>query len=326
MKFIKTMFKGLIGLIVILGLFLWLGPRETVNEEVAFAPVTIPADIGGYLSEKEAQFTDIIEDAHKQVIWAGAVGEQTEYSVLYLHGFSGTSHEIRPVPENVATALGANLYYARLAGHGRSGDAMMDGSPEKWVQDAIEAIEIGGRLGKKIIILATSNGGAVTTYVLKNAEYADKVTGVVLTSPAYKLGNPLTALLDFPWVRYWGNYVAGERRGFKGENEDHEKYWTNEYPTLATLPMATVQRAVRKMDFSTIEVPALFFVSDEDIVIDPKWVRDVASRWGIGARVEKRVMTDADDPYHHVLSGDILSPNQTAETTAIIVEWAQGLE
>ena len=326
MRFVRIMLKGLIGLVVILGLFLWLGPREIVNEQVAFAPIMIPADIDGYLSDKEAQFTDIIEDAHKQVVWVGSVGEQTEYSVLYVHGFSGTSHEIRPVPQDVAKALGANLYYTRLAGHGRSGDAMLDGSPEKWVQDVIEAIEIGGHLGEKLIVLATSNGGAVTTYVLNNPEYADKVAGVVFTSPAYKLGNPLTAVLDMPWVRHWGNYVVGERFEFEAVNAAHGKYWTNEYPSLATLSMATIQRAVRKMDFSKVEVPALFFVSDEDKVIDPAWVKDVASRWGIGARVETRVMTDQDDPYHHVLSGDILSPNQTTETTALIVEWVQGLE
>ncbi len=326
MRFVRIMLKGLIGLVVILGLFLWLGPREIVNEQVAFAPIMIPADIDGYLSDKEAQFTDIIEDAHKQVVWVGSVGEQTEYSVLYVHGFSGTSHEIRPVPQDVAKALGANLYYTRLAGHGRSNDAMMNGSPEKWVQDVIEAIEIGGRLGERLIVLATSNGGAVTTYVLNNPEYADKVAGVVFTSPAYKLDNPLTAVLDMPWVRHWGNYVAAERFEFEAVNADHGKYWTNEYPSLATLSMATIQRAVRKMDFSKVEVPALFFVSDEDKVIDPAWVEDVASRWGIGARVETRVMTDQDDPYHHVLSGDILSPNQTVETTALIVEWVQGLE
>ncbi len=326
MSFVKVMFKGLIGLIAILGLVYTFGPRDTVNDELAFAPVVIPADIDAYLSAAEAQFTDIIDDAHKQVVWAGAVGEQTEYSVLYVHGFSGTSHEMRPVPQNVANALGANLYYTRLAGHGRSGDAMLDGSPEKWVQGVVEAIEIGQRLGQKVIVLATSNGGAVTTYVLNNPDYADKVTGVVLTSPAYKLGNPLTAVLDLPWVRHWGNYVAGERRGFEGVNADHERYWTNEYPSLATLPMATIQRGVRKMDFSTIEVPALFFVSDEDKVIDPAWVRDVATRWGIGARIEVRVMTDQDDPYHHVLAGDILSPNQTAETTGLIVDWVKDLE
>ncbi len=320
------MFKGLVGLTVILGLIYVFGPRETVNEEIAFAPIVVPADIDEYLSDKEAQFTDIIEDAHKQVVWAGSVGAKTEYSVLYVHGFSGTSHEIRPVPQNVADALGANLYYARLAGHGRSGDAMMDGSPEKWVQDVIEAIEIGGRIGEKVIVLATSNGGAVTTYVLNNPEHADKVTGVVLTSPAYKLGNPLTAILDLPWVRHWGNYVAGERRGFDGVNADHEKYWTNEYPSLSTLSMATIQRAVRKIDFSAIEVPALFFVSEEDSVIDPAWVNDVASRWGIEARVEKRVMTDQDDPYHHVLAGDILSPNQTVETTMLITDWVKDLK
>lgn len=321
----KSMVKGLVGLSVILGLLFVFGPRETVDERLAFAPVVVPADIDGYLDHKEAGFSDIIEDARKQVIWAGDVGVQTEYAVLYVHGFSGTSHEIRPVPEDVAKALGANLYYTRLAGHGRSGDAMLDGSPEKWAQDVIEAIEIGARLGRKVIVLATSNGGAVTTFVLGNAEYAGKVTGVVFTSPAYKLRNPLTAIMDFPWVRYWGPYVVGKRRGFEAENADHERYWTTEYPTVSVLSMATVQRAVRKMDVSAVDVPAMFFVSEADQVIDPAWVKDVASRWGAEARLEVRVMTDQDDPYHHVLSGDILSPNQTSETVDMIVGWAKDL-
>jgi esterase/lipase len=302
-----------------------LNTRDTIDVNAAFEPVIIPSDIDAYLAKKEARLSDIIEDAQKQVIWAGDKGQKTDFAVVYIHGFSATSHEIRPVPENVAKALGANLYYARLAGHGRTSDAMMDASPEKWLQDVIEAVEIGTRIGDKIIVMATSNGGAVSTYLLTNKTYAAKVSGIVLTSPAYKLAPILTAVMDFPYVRHWGTLVAGERRGFEGVNADHKKYWTNEYPTLAVLPMATIQRAVRKSDFGQIKVPALFFVNDEDEVVQANWVRKVASEWGGESQLEARQLTDKDDPYKHVLSGDILSPNQTAETVEIIAKWARGL-
>jgi hypothetical protein len=44
--------------------------------------------------------------------------------------------------------LGANLYFARLKGHGRSGDAMLEGSVQAWVDDFAEAVAIGRRLGR----------------------------------------------------------------------------------------------------------------------------------------------------------------------------------
>lgn len=318
--------KGFAYLGLAIFLVIVFGSRETIDHEVAFAPIDIPANIDGYLSKKEARFGDIIEDAHKQVIWAGVAGQKTDYSIVYLHGFSATSHEIRPVPELVAQALGANLYYTRFTGHGRIGDAMMDATPEKWLQDAIEAVEIGKQLGERVIVLATSNGGAISSYLLTDQRYASKVTGIVLTSPAYKLAHPMTALLDFPLVRYWGSLVAGKRRGFEGVNADHEKYWTNEYPTEAAYPMATIQRAVRQADFGLIKVPALFFVSEEDSVVSSGFIKKVASEWGGDSRLEVRKLTDQDDPYRHVLSGDILSPAQTAETVDIISGWVKGLQ
>lgn len=311
---------------VALAIFIIYGPRQTVDTQAAFAPVIIPQNIDEYLRDSEAIFHDIVEDAHKQIIWAGDAGQKTDYAVIYLHGFSATSHEIRPVPEKVAKTLGANIYYTRFSGHGRTGDAMLDGSPEKWVQDAIEAVEIGTRIGRKIIILATSNGGAICSYVMADPNYASKVSGIVFTSPAYKLANPLTALLDFPLIRYWGTYAAGKRFGFNPLNADHEKYWTSEYPSQSVLSMTTVQRELRKVQFERIKTPALFFVSDEDSVIKASAVKQVAFDWGGDSRLVVRKLTAQDDPYNHILSGDILSPNQTVETVGIITDWIAELE
>ena len=37
-------------------------------------------------------------------------------------------------------------------------------------------------------------------------------------------------------------------------------------------------------------------------------------------------MGPGDDPYGHILAGDILSPNQTAPVVALITNWLRGLQ
>ena len=81
-------------------------------------------------------------DAAKRIVWAGAAGQKTPLAVIYVHGFSASAEEIRPVPDEVAKALGANLFYTRLAGHGRSGDAMAEPLAGDWIEDMAEAMAI----------------------------------------------------------------------------------------------------------------------------------------------------------------------------------------
>ncbi len=43
---------------------------------------------------------------------------KTEYSLVYLHGFSASQAEGDPVHRNIAKLFGCNLYLSRLAEHG----------------------------------------------------------------------------------------------------------------------------------------------------------------------------------------------------------------
>ena len=47
---------------------------------------------------------------------------------------AATSEEVRPLPEDVAKSLGANLYFTRLAGHGRGDLPMSEPSMNDWMQ------------------------------------------------------------------------------------------------------------------------------------------------------------------------------------------------
>ena len=90
--------------------------------------------VDAYFQSQEIPTLNIREDSEKRVIWAGDVEAKTPLSVVYLHGFSASSQEIRPVPDDVASALGANLVYTRFQGartrqcrHGRRHRYGVDG-------------------------------------------------------------------------------------------------------------------------------------------------------------------------------------------------------
>lgn len=122
--------KILVGLAILLALVALaylLGPRVRVDTTVTFDAAAIGNDPETYLARTEADVPDIRPDHAKEIVWLeGATRAPTEYAIVYVHGFSASKHELRPVPDRVARAIGANLYFTRLAGHGRNGAAMAD--------------------------------------------------------------------------------------------------------------------------------------------------------------------------------------------------------
>ncbi|QYK43144.1 MAG: alpha/beta fold hydrolase [Paracoccaceae bacterium] len=313
-------------LVIVTVAALWfLVPRDRMDPTLDFDAAALPEDLDAWLAAREAVIPDIVPGAGKAIVWAGEPGVRTAMAVVYVHGFSATWHEIAPVPQDVARALGANLYLTRLAGHGRDGAAMATASPEDWMTDLAEALAIGRRLGDRVLIIATSTGATLATVGLADPAGARDVAGAVFVSPNYRLASVAGAILDMPLARHWGPWVAGAERAFTPVNADHARWWTTRYPTAALFPMATLMRHARALDFGAMTVPLLVIRSPQDRVVDAGASAAVVSAWGAPARLVEPDLTPADDPYAHVIAGDVLSPGQTAWATALILDWARGL-
>jgi esterase/lipase len=320
-------FRWLVSAIVVTALVLvalwFMVPRTGVDTAPRFDTATLGEDLSAWLETREAVFGDIAPGAEKRIVWAAAEGVRTGWAVVYIHGFSATSEEIRPVPDDVARALGANLYFARLAGHGRGGDAMATVLPEDWVLDLDEALAIGRRLGDRVLVIATSTGGTLATLAATDPGRAEGVAGVVLVSPNFRLANPSAQLLlDAPWIERWGDAVAGAERSFVPQNAEHGRWWTTAYPTAALYPMGALMRAARGIDPGNAVVPALFVYTTADKVVDAATTAAVAAGWGAPAATFQPQLTAQDDPWSHVIAGRILSPAQTAPVVAAILDWA----
>jgi len=320
----KTTLKIALVIVLILGGIFALGPRPEINDMMTFDENLIGENIETYLKTSEAKVPNLKEGTEKEIIWADPTAKsQTEISVIYAHGFSATKHETRPLADMVATALDANLYYMRFTGHGSDGDAMGEATMQDWANDYAEAMAIAERLGKKIIIIATSNGGTMTTWALTKPELSKNVIGTILLSPNYELQGISTALANIPWAETILPFLGGQNRSWEPINEEHGKWWTTSYPSKSIFPMTSYLALLKEIDKSKITTPAFFIYSDNDTVIVPSEIDKVISEWGGPTKALK--IDSKLDPYNHVLAGDILSPENTKPLSEKIIAWAEAL-
>lgn len=312
-------------ILVLAGAALWtFGPREPVDLTVSFDPAAIGDDPDRYLEESEAKVPNLRPGAVKEIVWAYPKSRaRTPLSIVYIHGFSATKEETRPLADEVAAALDANLFYTRLTGHGRDGAAMAEASVNDWLNDLAEAIAIGRDIGNRVVVVATSTGATLATLAAAETDLMEDVAGLVAVSPNFALRDWRSLFLDMPFAREILPLVAGETYGFTPLNPAHGRFWTTQYPTTALLPMAALIRAVESADLSDITVPALFVYSPNDRIVDPAATRDTIERWGAPHAVMH--VEESGDPTNHVIAGRILSPSTTDEIAARIVRWIESL-
>ncbi|MDP3897244.1 MAG: alpha/beta fold hydrolase [Mesorhizobium sp.] len=301
-----------------------LGPRVAVDTRVTFDASSIGADPDAYLAAAEARFTNIRPGQAKEIVWAYPHSHaKTPLAIVYIHGFSASKGEVRPLPDKVAAALGANLFYTRLTGHSQDGAAMATASVNAWVNDVAEALAIVRAIGERLVVIGTSTGGSLTVWASAQKDLAADIAGLVLISPNFAVKASGAWLLTMPWGEKIAELVVGEERGFEPANDLQRAFWTTRYPTRATLPMAATVKLARSTAVEAITIPALFILSDADQVVDPEATKQIAARWGGPHAV--RMVEQPGDPSSHVLAGDALSPSMTEPMAAEIVAWIKAL-
>ena len=321
--------RVLVGLTLVGVLIYAFGPREPVDLHPRFDPRKFGEGVQVYFESIESAYDDIVPGVEKRVIWQdGFVEQRTAFAVLYIHGFSATSEEIRPVPDRVADALGANLVYTRLQGHGRDGDAMAEGTASGWMQDTAEALAAARAVGEQVIVIATSTGATLAAAAAMDTELSTDVAALVLVSPNFGVNSAGSWVPSLPWARHWLPPLMGQDRDVSSTDPEKNIFWTTVYPWEAVVPMFALVDAVNALDFSGARVPALFWFSDDDQVVRPDKMHEAAKTWGGQAMVSLVTMGPGDDPASHVVAGRLMSPGQTDAAVAGILEWLseQGIQ
>ncbi len=136
------------------------------------APPRDPAALDDWLRDRESRYDDLVPGTERRIVWVDPGDPApTELAVVYLHGFSATHRETASLTERVAASLDANAYLTRLTGHGRPGRALGRARAEHWFRDTAEAVEIGRRIGRRVVLLGVSTGGALDAHTPEQARY-----------------------------------------------------------------------------------------------------------------------------------------------------------
>ncbi|TCD03613.1 alpha/beta hydrolase [Pedobacter psychroterrae] len=235
-----------------------LGPRPSHPH---YATKMLPIPEIGQLEE----YIDHIESLHKirpdneaEIVWADSIlKRQTEYAVVYLHGYSASKEEGNPVHRYLAKTLKANLYLARLADHGIDTTSAMEYmTADRLWESAKQALQIGERLGKKVIIASTSTGG---TLALKLAATYPEVNSLILLSPNIAINDPLAFMLNDPWGLQISRIVmGGKERTLDWRSEAYKKYWYAKYRLESVVQLQELlETTMTRETFQAVKQPVL---------------------------------------------------------------------
>ena len=258
--------KIILGIIILLLVTYFMGPRMPKTELNRQLPV-ISGNIAEYVAHLET--ADKVRPGNEaKIIWANdSAHSQTEYVLLYLHGFSASRMEGFPVNEDFPKRYGCNAYLARLASHGLVTDnPLIDMTPYRLYESAKQALVIASQLGQKVIIMGTSTGGTLALQLA--ADFPKKVYGLILYSPNVRIKQKASVLLSKPWglqiarLNFGGNFRVSK----DDPNSVAYKYWYNSYRVEGTVYLQQLLDETMKNEvFEKIKCPIFmgYYYKDE---------------------------------------------------------------
>jgi esterase/lipase len=306
MRFLKIVILSILALFVIY--FLGPQPPKPVLNDVLPAVASIDT-LDSYITAMEAPHK-IKPNNQAKIIWADSSKSQTEYALVYLHGFSASQMEGDPVHQNIAKQFNCNLYLARLAEHGiDTTEDLMNLTADQYWESAKLAYSIGKQIGKKVILMGTSTGG---TLALQLAANYPEIAGLILYSPNIEIFDPSAPLLNNPWGLQIGRAVLKSNYvDIKYKDSAYPKYWNSHYRIEAVVALQNLLEAtMTEATFKKIHQPtlALYYYKDEahqDNVVKVKAIQKMMQQIATPANLKMEMAIP--NAGNHVIASPIVS-------------------
>jgi len=259
----------------------FLGPRPATPSFVYkdypnfLAPFAwSPSHVEKLIGEEEAKHK-LKPDNQARIVWYNdSLKEQTEYAIVYLHGFSSSQEEGDPVHRDIAKKFGCNLYLTRLAEHGiDTPDALINFTVDKYWESAQDALKVGEKLGKKVILMATSTGGSLALQLAST--YGSRIHALILMSPNVKIFDKNAWLLNDPWGLQIARTVVGSKYiDAEDKRPIYQQYWNYHYRIEALVQLEEfLETCMVKETFEKVHQPTLMLYYYKDEVHQDSVVR-----------------------------------------------------
>jgi len=258
--------KGFGLLLLLLICLYFVGPRPATPKYSTDLPVVPDSSVAIEQFIRQQESTHHLKpDNEARVLWANdSLKQQTEYAVVYLHGFSASQEEGDPVHYEFAQKFGCNLFLSRLDAHGiDTTEPLLNFTAEGLWKSAKQAYAIGKKLGKKVILMATSTGGTIALKLA--AEYPD-IAGLILLSPNIEINDPNAWMLNNHWGLQIARMIKGRYNHAKDTSAIYAQYWNYKYRMEATVQLEELlETTMKESVFQKVKEPLLllYYYKDE---------------------------------------------------------------
>lgn len=263
----KTLYFFVLLLALLVGGYL-LGPKPDFPDfELKIDSTSLRIDeLEQYLAKKETTVNNLKPDNHSRIIWADSTRTKTPYAIVYLHGFSASPMESKPVHLNFANKYGMNMIIPRLAQHGiKDSSTFKTLTPKMLIDDAKEAIAMAQVLGEKVIVMSCSTGS--TLAIPLAAENPDMIAAHIMFSPNFALADDRASLLTKPWGLQIARYMLGSKYRKLNMPPQCHGYWTMKYRLEgAIVVQGLIDATMKEQYFEKIDDPIFvgYYYEDEN--------------------------------------------------------------
>lgn len=273
-----------------------------------------PAELDQYIAQRESQYT-LKEGTEAKVIWdSDDKPQKTDYSIVYLHGFRASHPEGDPVHRRIAEKFGYNLYLSRLEEHGIESEyPLLNLTEEKLLQSAKFALEIGRRIGDKIILMGTSTGGSLSLFLASQPKYKKLISALILYSPLIQFYGIKEKMLRYPLARKSLRFALGKKHLIKTSPTTYaeDKIWNSSYALEGALALGSlVQNHMNNRLFSKVNCPVFtgyYYKSqrEQDTVVSVSAIKKMLQNLGTRTKFVKSV--NFPEAKNHVICSSLVS-------------------
>lgn len=268
----------------------------------------------------------IREGHRKTLFWAKSSQpyRKSQWSIVYMHGFSAGPLELEPTISKLADKLEANLYLTRLSAHGLSdGEQFATVKAQDWVRDVAEAVEVGRAIGDNILLMGTSTGAALVLRYMDVVPLVNSsVRSLILLSPNYKVSAFGAEILGNRFGRSLARVLVGSHREFAPENELHANRWTTRYRSEALHELLLVTLSARGVALENLNIPVLTVYTKNDEVVSVDEIEKRAKRF-----LHPQSMTvDWAASRRHELASATFDSQNVESLVGLMSDWVSKLE
>ena len=297
-------------------------------ESPQVAQVQAATDIDQYVKQTEApMLEDIKAGQQKTIAWYNTgTHDRTEIAIVYIHGWSASSKDTAPLMSFLSSRLHANVYYARLNAHGmKRPDNFEKLKMQDLIDDAREAVEIGKRIGKHVLLVGISTGATLAVEQAYEKRTSTEPSAVVLLSPNFMPLKKEARFLTGPFGRLIARATFGTTYSYPSLNAQHAEYWTTSYPSDGLVPLMDLVNYTNSLDLSLVHAPVLLLYTHFDEVVNVSTMHRKFEQWGEKEPGVVKDMIDLEGATQHQLVGDLFGPKATGNAADAISEFAKSV-